>query len=159
MINQQLFMIVRVVEWGQFIFDGRAGSITNYIHVDDVVSALAILAQNPSAKGEIFILSSDCTWEDLIKKTALLLNVPQQRIKIPAILARTPMVLISGLVKRWIHVSTFDTLVNKTSYAAQKFDPKLNYKFLKPLPNSIKELTDHVNSRAQRLVWKYQFCL
>jgi nucleoside-diphosphate-sugar epimerase len=111
------------------------------VHVNDVVGALLTLAIDPRAKGEVYNLSSDCTFEQLIIKIASLLCVPEPTIRIPAPLIRIPIGMLATLLKKWIRIPGLDALVLRTRYPANKIESELGFVFSMPMPNAIEDLT------------------
>lgn len=141
MTNQSLRKIVNMVKHGRFFFLGRPGAVATYVHVDDVVAALFCLATNPRAKGGIYNLSNDCTFEELIKRIAFLMNVSVPTLRIPARLIRLPISVLATLLKGWIHIPKLDALVSRTRYPAIKIQSELGFGFSMPMPDAIEELT------------------
>jgi len=145
MANQSLFKLILMVKRGHFFYIGKAGSIATYVHVNDVVKALMILAVNPRAKGEIYNLSNDCKFEDLINTIASLLNVCKPKIRIPGPIIRIPIGVLAKLLKRWVHIPRLDALVMRTRYPTKKIESELDFLFTMPLPKSVEDLIRRVN--------------
>lgn len=58
-----------------FFLCGAPGSVSTYVHVDDVVEALLLCAFEERAKNQIFNISNDCTQESLVEAMAGLQGV------------------------------------------------------------------------------------
>ena len=140
MTNQSLRRLVEMVKRGLFFYVGKPGSITTYVHVDDVVSALIVCATAPRAKGEIYNLSCNCKLEDIINHIASLLGVRKPWVRIPEPLIRIPIQLLSPLLKTLIQIPSLNVLILRTRYPTKKIEMELGFKFSKPLPDSIDNL-------------------
>ena len=140
MPNQALRGLIRMVKCGLFFYIGRPGAVANYVHVDDVVTALVKCAFEPRASGQIYNLSNDCLLEDLIKCTASILKVHRPRMRITEPLIRTAVGLFEGRVNIPLTQSRIDALVNKTLYPADKIVSELGFVFSKPMPAAIEDL-------------------
>jgi nucleoside-diphosphate-sugar epimerase len=140
MTNQSLRKLVNMVKRRRFFYFGKRGAITTYVHVNDVVAALSALAFDPRAKGEIYNLSNDCTLEELISEIASLSNVSAPTLRIPGPLIRIPIGILSALLKKWIRIPNFDSLLLRTRYPTSKIEMELGFKLSMPMPNSIKDL-------------------
>ena len=68
MKNKSIFKLIKWINSGFFFFIGKKDSVCTFIHVNDVVRAMMIIPFNQNSKNEIFNISYDCTWEDLIKR-------------------------------------------------------------------------------------------
>lgn len=140
MPNQTLRKLINMVKRGRFFYVGRPGAIATYVHVQDVVAALLALAENPRAKGEIYNLSNDCTFEELIEKIASLLHVPKPTLRIPGPLILIPVGILAALLKTWVRIPRLDALVLRTRYPAKKIESELGFQFSMPLPGAIEDL-------------------
>ncbi|MDF1656645.1 MAG: NAD-dependent epimerase/dehydratase family protein [Verrucomicrobiales bacterium] len=140
--NHPLERMVRLVKSGKFFFLGKAGAITTFVHVDDVVSALVRLSKEEGACGDVYNLSSDCSLESLIDEIADCLNVPMPRLRFPVFVVRWPLIIAAALLKKLIHVPVLDSLVIRTRYPSEKIESELGFKFSKPFPCAVTELID-----------------
>ena len=140
MKDRSLPKLVNMVKTGKFFFLGKPGTITTYVHVNDVVNALILLSEDERAKQKIFNLSSDCTIEALVAKIAEFAKIDQPKLRIPAALVRTPLIIIAALLKKFMHVPKLDALVLRTEYPSHKIELELGFQFSKPMPNAVKDL-------------------
>ncbi len=140
MPNQSLLGLISMVKRGLFFYIGRPGAMANYVHVDDVVTALMKCAFEPQARGETYNLSNDCLLEDLIKCIASILAVPRPRVRISESLIRPVVRVFEGWLSIPLTQSRIDALVNKTRYPADKIISELGFMFLKPMPVAIEDL-------------------
>lgn len=65
MPNGSLRQWARLIKAHCFFYVGPPGSVSTYVHVDDVVEALLLCAFEERAKNQIFNISNDCTQESL----------------------------------------------------------------------------------------------
>jgi len=132
--------LIKLLNLGFFFFIGKKDAIATYVHLDDVVNALVEIACNPNSKNEIFNLSSDCSWESLIQEILKKKKVKVLPIRIPYKLLKLPLIFLRFLIGRFIHIPLFSALVMRTSYPSLKIEKNLNFKFVMPMPYSIKYL-------------------
>ena len=123
-----------------FFYLGSPGSMVNYVHIDDVVSALIVLCLNLKARGEVYNLSNDCTVEATAEKMAEILGVSKPKIRMPIGLIHNPLKLFSTALKNKVHIPTFEILLRRTKIPSNKIRLELNFVFSKPMPESIKDL-------------------
>jgi len=140
MTNKSIRSLLRLVNSGYFFFIGKKDAIATYIHVDDVVNALLLIAKNKKSENEIFNLSNDCTWEALLLEIAKLLNVKLLQFRIPYGLIRIPLYILNLIFGNFIHIPQISTLAFRTTYLTNKIETYLDFKFTKPMPNSIDDL-------------------
>jgi len=140
MTDKLLIKIIWMVKKRSFFYLGKAGAVATYVHVNDVINALIILAIDSRAKGEIYNLSNDCTFEELIGKISSLLVVTNPTLRFPAQFVRIPLSILSFLLKKWIHIPTLEALVMRTRYPTNKIESELNFVFSMPMPNAVEDL-------------------
>ena len=140
MTNQSIYKLIQLVNSGYFFFIGKKDAISTYVHVDDVVQALMIISCNPNSKNEIFNISYDCSWEDLLKKISYLLNVKMLPVRIPFKFIQIPAKLIKLTFGKFVNVPRLDPFAYRTKYSTKKIESFLNFKFSKPMPDSIEDL-------------------
>lgn len=140
MRDQSLPKIINMVKRGRFFFLGKPGTITTYVHVNDVVKAMLLLAKDARAKGNIYNLSSDCTLEALTGYIAKTFEVKAPTLRIPSILVRPPLIILARLLRKWIHIPRLDALVLRTKYPSIHIQKNLGFEFSSPMPFAIDEL-------------------
>ena len=84
MRNQSLSNLLSSIRNNTFCFIGPAGSSANYIHVDDVVSALSLSITHPNARNKVFNVSNYAPFEQLVfgLSSGFGLHYPKFRISI-----------------------------------------------------------------------------
>ncbi len=88
MVNQSLFQMMRMIRRGWFSYVGPTGASANYVHVNDVVSALMLCATSPKAAGKTYNVSDWTTIENMVQAMARGMNVlaPQRRLSLVAMM-------------------------------------------------------------------------
>ena len=140
MTNQSVHKIIKLVNSGFFFFIGKKDAICTYVHVDDVVKALIIMSYNPKSKNEVFNISNDCSWEVLLTQISYLLNVKILPIRVPFQLIQIPIKLIKLIFGMFVKIPRLDPFAYRTKYSTKKIESFLNFKFTKPMPESIEDL-------------------
>ena len=140
MKNKSINKLIKLVSSGYFFFIGKKDALSTYVHVDDVVKALLVISCNSNSKNEIFNISNDCSWEDLLQQIAYLLNVKILPIRIPFQLIQFPIKLIKLTFGKFFNIPQLDPLVFRTKYSTKKIESILNFKFSKPMPDAIEDL-------------------
>jgi len=84
MPNQSLRSLICAVKKGRFFFIGKPGAQTYYIHVEDVAAAMVACIVNPNARNRIYILSHQCSIEELVMiiDATLKRNITYKRLPI-----------------------------------------------------------------------------
>lgn len=140
MPNDYVRRLVKMVRRGWFFYIGAAGAVTNYVHVEDVTTALLLCASHPRAAGETFNISSDCPLEDVIRVIARTLGVRSPRVRVPEVLARASVRALGGLVALPLTATRIDALVSRTHYPSAKIESVLGLRFSKPMPAGIEDV-------------------
>jgi nucleoside-diphosphate-sugar epimerase len=144
MTNQSIRKLIRLVNSGRFFFIGKKNAIATYIHVDDVVNAMILIASNSKSRNEIFNLSNDCSWEALISQITSILDVKILPLRVPYKLIHIPLYILKLIIGRFIRIPQFAIFAFRTNYSTQKIESSLNFKFTKPMPNSIDDLIEEM---------------
>ena len=142
MTDQSLRTLVQVVRKGLFFYVGSPGAVAGYVHVDDVVDALLKCGTEPRACGQIFNLSNDCPFEELVDGIAQAAGVRKPRLRIPEGLARLCVTALSPVFPLPLTSTRIDALVNRTRYPATKIQRELSFSFRHPVPEAIGELVN-----------------
>jgi nucleoside-diphosphate-sugar epimerase len=141
MPNQSLVSLISFVKKRLFFYVGRPGAIATYVHVDDVVEALLHCATHPYAKdGEVFNLSNDCGWEDLINGVAHACNLPRPSFRLPEWFVRACVSILSRGFGMPLTQKRIDALVTRTSYPFAKINDVFGFKPTRYVPDAIREL-------------------
>ena len=142
MTNQSVRKLIKLVNLRFFFFIGKKDAVCTYVHIKDVIRAMLLISFNPKSRNEIFNLSFDCSWEELITQISLFLKIKIIPIRIPYKFIRIPFYILKLLLRIFIKVPQIDTFAYRTTYSTKKIENLLNFKFSKPMPYSIKDLID-----------------
>jgi nucleoside-diphosphate-sugar epimerase len=140
MPNASVRGVIAAVGRGWFFHIGPPGAIAQYVHVDDVVSALVACGGNPAARGQTFNISSDCPWKDMIEHIARARGVSPPRIRLPETPTRLAVGLAGTVLPLPLSASRIDALVSRTSYASAKIEAMLGFRFSRPMPGALDDL-------------------
>jgi nucleoside-diphosphate-sugar epimerase len=125
MPNQSFGSLLRAISKKKFFFIGSKETISNYIHVDDVVDALMVCAINKRAVNQVFNLSNDCKLYDIVKKVSFSFGLKNDFLCLPEKLLR--YFVKSPLNFLPLTKSRIDALVLRTSYPSTKIKNVLGY--------------------------------
>jgi nucleoside-diphosphate-sugar epimerase len=140
MPNRYVFNLIKFVDKNLFFHIGSPGAISTYVHIDDVIEAMILCSELPSTNGEIYIISSDCFLDDLIKKISFELGCKNPKLRLPVMLIRGVIYLFSGLKSFPLTKRRIDSLVSRTSYSSKKITKDLNFQFKHEFPDAIAEI-------------------
>ncbi len=137
MPNDALRAMVRMLRAGLFAYMGTPGASANYVHADDVVSALVLCATAPGVEGRVYNLSDWCTVEAFVGALADGAGVRRPWLRLPLPLAR----LIGAIGDRVPGVpltrARVDALSNRARYATHRIETELGYTPHVPLPEAL----------------------
>jgi nucleoside-diphosphate-sugar epimerase len=142
MRNRSLFSFISMIQKGWFFFIGKPGSSANYIHVDNVVEALALCGSLPQAAGRVYNLSDYCTMEKFVAAIANALCEPVPRMRVP----EAPIYLLAKLLGNLPGVplteSRVEALTSRAAYPINKIERELGYRHIVSMEKGLAELVD-----------------
>ncbi|KAI9549228.1 hypothetical protein GHT06_007323 [Daphnia sinensis] len=132
MANQSLFQMMRMIRRGWFAYMGPEGASANYVHVDDVVSALLLCAASPQAAGKTYNVSDWTTIENLVAAMAKNMGVsaPTRRLSLSFM-----MLLARSLqwLPRWpLTVGRVRALSGRARYSTHRIEQDLGWRASSP---------------------------
>jgi nucleoside-diphosphate-sugar epimerase len=127
MPNASVRALGSMVRRGLFFYVGPPGSIATYVHVDDVIETLLRCAFDPRARGQVFNVSNDCSFEVMIERIASAVGVRPPRLRLPEAFVRVAARLASSLVRFPLTQQRIDALVMRTRYPAVKLAQRLGF--------------------------------
>lgn len=141
MVNQSLFQMMNMIRRGWFAYMGPAGASANYVHVDDVVSALLLCAALPQAAGKTYNVSDWATMEDLVEAMAegMGVSAPTRRwpLGFMMLLARSLQWL-----PRWpLTVARVRALSGRARYSTQLIEEDLGWRVSVPVVRGMQALS------------------
>lgn len=143
MRSTAIVRIVQIVKRGLFFYVGNKNSIANYVHVDDVVSAMMLSVKHPHASNQIFIVANDCKLSVVIETIADCLYIPKPTRVINAYLLRKFVAIAGIVVKLPISNTQIDVMMRQTHFSSQKIKSKLNWM---PHDSILKQLETYVKA-------------
>ncbi len=135
MKNKSFLQLLSAIRNNFFFYISTVDSICNYIHVDDVVDALILCAENNKAKNQIFNLSNDCKLSDIVQKISRSRGKTANFLCIPEKPLRFFVMLFSKIVNLPLNKSRIDVLVSKKTYSNKKIQHLLGYIPNKNIPD------------------------
>lgn len=147
MLNQSLFQMLRMVGRGLFSYIGPTGASANYVHVDDVVSALVLCASAPEAAGKTYTVSDWTTLENMVRSMAASLRMPPPSVRVPLWLARSAARLLQWIPRWPLTLGRVDALSSRARYATAKIEQELGWSVSKPVVKGVTELASLLQPR------------
>lgn len=150
MPNQSLFQLIRMLDLGLFCHVGSRAAVANYIHIDNVIDALALCAGSAlSENGRAFIVSDACPMEQFVGWIANALGKNAPRCRLP----EWPLRIMARVGQRLpgfpLRESRIDALTNAVRYDASRIERELGHRNRVNLQDGIVELVGawkHVRS-------------
>ncbi|MEP7154198.1 MAG: NAD-dependent epimerase/dehydratase family protein [Betaproteobacteria bacterium] len=145
MSNQSLFQLIRMIDRGMFFFIGSKGNakdaVANYVHVDNVVDALAHCGTaNLPGNAKAYIVSDFRRLRDFVGIISGALEKAPPRVTVPESLARLAA-LLGGIVPGFpLTASRIDALTDPTIYRTGRIETELGFKNRTSMENGIAEL-------------------
>lgn len=140
MTNQSLRALINAVKSRQFFYIGGKYPICNYIHVDDVVSALMLCGSDARANGEIFNLSNDCLLKDLIGSIELSFDLRSTKLCVPETPLRILVSIVSKFKKIPLTSDRIDALVKRTFYKSGHISRVLGFIPQHVIPEAVPQM-------------------
>lgn len=137
MPNNSIRQLIGIVKRRLFFYVGFKNSISTYIHVDDVVSALMLCGFDSRAKGEVFNISNDCLLREVMEGIAESLAVPAPWIKLPESLVRLVVSVASLVTDGLVTQERVNALTARTRYPYTKIEKTLGFVPGKYVPKHI----------------------
>jgi nucleoside-diphosphate-sugar epimerase len=141
MKNQSLFQLIKMIEKNIFFYIGKAGALMNYVHVDDVVSAMILCSKSKKAQGNIYILSQNVTIEKMVESINICNNVNKKIRRIPKWILQIPAFFLSRIPKFPLTISRINALTSFNYYNSSKIQIELGFKYSEVLEEQIKLLS------------------
>ena len=127
MPNQSFRGLVDSIVKRRFFYIRSFRSISNYIHVDDVVSSLLLCSSSPKATNQIFNLSNDCKLSDIGMSLSLNRKMKHINLIVPEWLVRFMVFITPSLFNLPLTQKRIDVLVSKTYYSNSKIERLLKF--------------------------------
>ena len=135
MPNQSFRGLIESIIKRRFFYIRSIHSVSNYIHLDDVVSALLLCSRSSKATNQIFNLSNDCKLSDIVLSLSLDKKMKHKRSIVPEWLVRFVVRVTSNFFKLPLTQSRVDALVSRTYYPNTKIKRLLRFSPKKSIPD------------------------
>lgn len=140
MSNNSLRILGKLLKYRLFFFIGKPKSIATYIHVNDVVRSMILVANNQQAKGKVYNLSNDCLFEDMIEGMAKYLTVNSHSFRVSEKAVRSISKLVNRFAQTPLTDERINALVMRTKYPTTKIKNELGYVPIFNIPDIIGEI-------------------
>ncbi|OIR19145.1 3 beta-hydroxysteroid dehydrogenase/delta 5--_4-isomerase [mine drainage metagenome] len=128
MPNQSLFQLFRAIQSGKFFYIGTKQAQMNYVHADDVLTALVLCGQHEDAAGETFIVSENISMADFMDIVASQLRCRQPSLVIPEWTVRVLAGLFGWMPCFPLTASRIDALTNRCIFLDSHIRERLGYR-------------------------------
>ncbi len=135
MPNQSFKSLINAILQRRFFYIGSRDSMANYVHVDDVVDALMLCAKSPNAKNEIFNLSNDCKFSDIVSCISDTYGINSSRSCLSEEMVRLIVKLTPKFLNSPLTQSRIDSLVSNTTYSNSKIKRLLHFVPIRAIPD------------------------
>ena len=140
MRNQSIHQLMNTIRKGLFAYIGPPGASANYVHVDDVVQALALCMVNPKAANQTYIVSAWASMEDMVNALAkgAGLRPPTRRMNLRVV---TWLAVALHKWPRWpLTLSRVHAMSLRSRYSTQKIEDELGWKLTVPVQDGMSQL-------------------
>ena len=127
MPNQSFRGLVESIIKRRFFYIRSIHSVSNYIHLDDVVSALLLCSRSSKATNQIFNLSNDCKLSDIVLSLSLYKKMKHKNLIVPEWLLRFMVSITPSFFNLPLTQKRIDVLVSKTYYSNSKIERLLKF--------------------------------
>ncbi|MGZ8212120.1 MAG: NAD-dependent epimerase/dehydratase family protein [Burkholderiales bacterium] len=138
--NQVLFRLFSLIDRGLFFFVGSPGALTHYVHVDNLVDALALCGREPIKGSGVFNLSDDRTLEQFVGVIAAALGKDMPTLRLP----ERPVRWLSRMLGRVpgfpLDEKRASALVNRAAFPSAKIEQELGYLHRVGMEAALREL-------------------
>jgi nucleoside-diphosphate-sugar epimerase len=138
-----IMRITSMIKKRLFFYIGNKNTVANFVHVDDVVNAMILSANQPNAYNQIFIVSNDCKLIDLVDTVAETFSIPKPRWIISEWFLRKFVDVVGRRVKLPISSAQINVMVRQTYYNNNKIRKALNWS---PTDSVLIQFKQYVNA-------------
>lgn len=139
MRNRSIGQMINAIRKGLFAFIGPPGASANYVHVDDVVHAIALCVEKSQAANQTYIVSAWATIEDMVSGLAAGAELAPPTRRISLVLAKC----LAGLFQwtsRWpLTMSRVQALNTRSRYSTEKIERELGWRVSVPVKEGMRQ--------------------
>jgi nucleoside-diphosphate-sugar epimerase len=136
--------MAQMVKKRLFFYVGNRNSIANFVHVDDVVKAMALSINQSKAYNQTFIVSNDCKFSDMVDTIASALQIQKPNWVVNEFLLRNLVNLVGKWIKLPISSTQIDVMMRQTYYSNQKIRNMLCWAPSTSVLGQLKEYIDAI---------------
>jgi nucleoside-diphosphate-sugar epimerase len=137
MPNPSLRQLAEVVRRGLFFYIGHREAVATYIHVGDVIDVLEQAVFNERMQNEVYNVSNDCSFEEMIGGMATGAGVRPPQVRLPEKPLRMLLRLLPRSLTGPLTTERLNTLISRTTYPCHKLAAHTGYKPTRPVPETL----------------------
>jgi nucleoside-diphosphate-sugar epimerase len=127
MANKSFQYLLTAIKKKKFFFIKTKDTISNYVHVGDVVDSLILCINNKKAKNQIFNLSYDCKLSEIVSRVQSEYNISGPYLCIP----EKPLRILIWIINKFINFPLTDLRINAltsiNNYSCKKIKDTLGF--------------------------------
>lgn len=127
MPNSSVRGLVDAIRRERFFYIGSGKAVLPYVHVDDVVEALALLGSHGHATGQVFNLSDDVVLDEFVAEVCSLSGCRLPALRLPETPVRAAAAALQFIPGFPLTPSRIDALTRTAHYPADKIRQFLGY--------------------------------
>lgn len=129
MPNDSMRNLVRTIARGRFFYMAEPSKVQmNFVHVDNVVSALMLCGFVPGAVGNAFNISDQISQKQFVEQICHAVNRSTPKIYIPAGIIKLCVYLLGWLPKFPFGIAAVNALTTQAVYSTEKIETQLGFK-------------------------------
>jgi nucleoside-diphosphate-sugar epimerase len=145
MRSTAIIRLANLIKRRVFFYVGNKNAVANYVHVDDVVSAMTLSSKMTAAHNQTFIVSNDCKFSDFINVIANTFSIPRPRLVLNELILRKFITIVGRWVKLPISNEHIDVMMRQTYYSNDKLKKYLSWS---PKASVLAQLKEHMDVKS-----------
>lgn len=139
MRTRSIHALIEAVARGRFCFIGAPGAIGNYIHEDNLTHALLLCATHERARNRTYIVSQNCTIEDMIAVIAAETGA-RRPPRIPETAARLAARAGRIVPSFPLTPARVDALTSRVDYRTDAIESDVGYRHERSIEDALREI-------------------
>lgn len=127
MPNQSFAALLKAIRDKKFFYIGSRSSISNYVHIDDVIHSILLCIRSSKSRNQIFNLSNDCKLSDIVSEVLNYCGFKNFSLCIPEKVVRFFVFILNRFIRLSLSKNRIDALVSRTTYPTKKIEKVLGY--------------------------------
>jgi nucleoside-diphosphate-sugar epimerase len=145
MHNQSIQQMLSGMRKGFFTFIGPVGASANYVHVDDVVHAMALCVDKPQAVNQTYIVSAWATMEEMVSGLAAGAGIAPPKRRIFVLMAMCLAVLFQWTPRWPLTMSRVQALSTRSRYSTEKIERELGWRLSVPVKEGMRQFARDIH--------------